>query len=353
MEILQNTAEGQVEAPELSFKVLNENYELPFKLCVLWLLPVFFLYQVDSFIAYIVVANIIVFYLILLPASVMTLAYTHSLFAAINPFGLISLVKRIGWSYGILYVFLMFLNGGASAAYYFLVGDSVSNSSIFFEWLFQIYFLWVMCGMMGYVLYQYHEEIGYEVFADDGAELDTHSLALVGFDELVEDENYAAAQDVLKDIILRDPENLDLRKKFHRVVKMSGNNKQLTVHGMGLIGRLLDRKQSVDAVNVYYDCLKVDADFKLENDSHYLPLVQEMRRMRNHQQAIKLSNGFHQLYPESTHTPNLYLLIAKIFIEDLSQDDKAKPILSFLKKNYVGHEVELEVDRYSAFLTKV
>ena len=151
MEILQNTAIGVVEAPELSFKVLNENYQLPFKQLALLLLPAFLLYQVDSFVSFIIVSNIIVFYLFALPASVMTLAYTDSFFAAINPFSLLSLIRRIGWTYGILYVFLLLLNGGASAAYYFLF--DYSTASLFFEILFQIYFTWVMYAMMGYVLY--------------------------------------------------------------------------------------------------------------------------------------------------------------------------------------------------------
>ncbi len=351
MEILQNTAEGRLNAPELNFKVLNENYELPFKQLFLFLLPTLLLTQATSFTAFIIISNIILFYLFVLPASVMTLAYTHSFFAAINPFTLISLMGRIGWSYGILYVFLLLLNGGASAAYYFLVGDSL-DSSLFLASLFQIYFAWVMYAMMGYVLYQYHEDIGYEL-PEDSIEEDEDSTVLARFHHLVETENYVAAQDELRDIVLRDPDNLDLRMKFHKIVKMAGDNKQLAIHGAGLIRRLLERRKWVDAVNVYLDCIKVDPDFRPESDVHYLPLAEEMRRMRLYKQAIKLSNGFHQHYPKSDQIPYLYLLVTKIFIEDLSLDEKAKPILALLQKKYNDHEIALEVKRYNTFLTKI
>ncbi len=351
MEILQNTAEGRLNAPELSFKVLNENYELPFKQLFLFLLPILLMTQASSFTAFIIISNIILFYLFVLPASVMTLAYTHSFFAAINPFTLISLIGRIGWSYGILYVFLLFLNGGASAAYYFLVGDS-PDASIFLALLFQIYFAWVMYAMMGYVLYQYHEDIGYEL-PEDSIEEDKDSTVLARFHHLVETENYAAAQDELRDVVLLDPDNLDLRMKFHKIVKMAGDNKQLVMHGTGLIKRLLEKRKLVDAVNVYLDCVKVDPEFRPESDVHYLPLAEEMRRMRLYKQAIKLSNGFHQRYPKSKQIPYLYLLVTKIFIEDLTMDDKAKPILSLLQKKYSDHEIALEVKRYNTFLTKV
>jgi len=351
MEILQNTAEGRLEAPELSFKVLNENYELPFKQLFLFFLPILLLTQIGSFTSFIIVSNIILFYMLVLPASVMTLAYTHSFFAAINPFTLTSLIGRIGWSYGILYVFLLFLNGGASAAYYFLVGDS-PDASIFLALFFQIYFAWVMYAMMGYVLYQYHEDIGYEV-SEDAIEQDEDLTVLARFHHLVEAGSYTAAQNELRDIVLQDPDNLELRMKFHKIVKMAGDNNQLATHGTGLIKRLLEKRKWIDAVNVYLDCIKVDPDFKPESDIHYLPLAEEMRRMRLYKQAIKLSNGFHQRYPKSEQIPYLYLLVTKIFIEDLSLDQKAKPILSLLQKKYSEHEIALEVKRYNTFLTKV
>lgn len=352
MEILQNTAEGRLEAPELSFRVLNENYELPFKQLFLFLLPILLLTQVGgSFISFIIISNIILFYLFVLPASVMTLSYTHSFFSAINPFTLMSLIGRIGWSYGILYVFLLFLNGGASAAYYFLVGDS-PDASIFWALFFQIYFAWVMYAMMGYVLYQYHEDIGYEL-PEGSQDQNQDSTILARFHHLVETENYTEAQSELREIVLRDPDNLDLRMKFHKIVKMAGDNKQLTIHGTGLIKRLLEKRKWIDAVNVYLDCVKIDPEFKPESDVHYLPLAEEMRRMRLYKQAIKLSNGFHQRYPKSEQIPYLYLLVTKIFIEDLSLDEKAKPILSLLQKKYGGHEIALEVKRYTAFLTRI
>lgn len=351
MEILQNTAEGRLEAPELSFKVLNENYELPFKQLFLFFLPILLLTQIGSFTSFIIVSNIILFYMLVLPASVMTLAYTHSFFAAINPFTLTSLIGRIGWSYGILYVFLLFLNGGASAAYYFLVGDS-PDASIFLALFFQIYFAWVMYAMMGYVLYQYHEDIGYEV-SEDAIEQDEDLTVLARFHHLVEAGSYTAAQNELRDIVLQDPDNLELRMKFHKIVKMAGDNNQLATHGTGLIKRLLEKRKGIDAVNVYLDCVKVEPGFKPESDTHYLPLAEEMRRMRLYKQAIKLSNGFHQRYPKSEQIPYLYLLVTKIFIEDLSLDQKAKPILSLLQKKYSEHEIALEVKRYNTFLTKV
>ena len=350
MTILQTTAQGKLSAPALSFKVLNDNYELSFKQLFLFVFPVVILMIPDSAIAYIIAINIVAFYLLALPASVMTLAFTHSFFSAINPFVLGSLIKRLGWSYGILYAFLLLLNGGGTAAFYFVTDTVPSSLQIFFWLLFQTYFGFVMYAMMGYVLYQYHDEIGFDVEEDSSTEEDDK---LDEFDQSIENEDYLSAKDILIELLKSDPDNLDLRRKFHKVIKILGDNKQLTYHGEVMISRLIAAKKADEAVNIYLDCISVDPAFKPELDTDYLPLAEAMRRMRQHKLALKLVNGFHKTYPNNPNIPYVYLLAVKIFIEDLSQDEQAKPLLSFLQQHYGDHEIKTELEAYQRFLSKV
>ncbi|NOQ93194.1 MAG: hypothetical protein GQ547_01010 [Methylophaga sp.] len=350
MEILHNTAEGELNAPDLSFKVLNENYELPFKQLVLFLLPFYLLLKFgDS--SPIISLILVTFYSVALPASVMTLAYTRHLMSALNPLELISLIARLGWSYIVLYIFLSFLSSAAPIAYFFFV-DSV-GSSLFLAVLFQIYFYWVMYAMMGYVLYQYHEDIGYELTSEREERERKKLDPLSDIDDSLQNEDYAAAQRDLKALILKNPTDLELRHKFHKLAKISGDAEDLTHQGAGMIWRLIDAGKRVDAVNIYLDCVKADANFKPVKDSDYLPLATELKRMRLHKKAIALCNDFHLMHPKSIDLPFLYLLVVKILIEDLSQDDMAKPVLSFLEKNYVNHEIAGEVAGYNAFLSRV
>jgi len=348
MEILHNTAEGHLIAPKLNSKVLNQNYDLPFKLVLLLALPLVILWEIGEghfFLSLLVVA----FYSIVLPASIMTLAYTRHLLSAVNPIKLIALVSRLGSSYFILYLFLFLLNGAAPTAYVFFIG-SIVDSSLFFAVLFQVYFFWVMFAMMGYVLYQYHEDIGYELPKEREQRKKDLSDPLSDFNRYIKKEDFSAAQRELKSLILRNPDDLQLREKFHKLVKISGDSEELVNQATGMISRLIVANKHFNAVNIYFDCIKADASFTLQNEDHYLPLVQEMRRMQMHSEAIKLSNGFHTLYPASQHTPYLYLLVIKILLEDLSHYDRAGEIIIFLTSHYPNHEITTELDRYRKLL---
>jgi len=353
MEILQNTAKGKLEAPSLSIKMLNEHYKLPFKQLILFMLPSFVLSKFGD-ISPVVNIVFILFCSIVLPASVMTLAYTRHLRAAINPFELIGLITRLGWSYVILYVFLFLLSGAAPTAHYFFIENI--GPSVFFTILFQIYFFWVMYAMMGYVLYQFHEVIGYELPHERTNRVNkiNHKVApLLIIEDAIEKEDYSTAQSDLKYLITRNPNDLALRRKFHKLVKISGNSTALITQGAEMIGRLLEVKKNVEAANVYLDCIQASPIFKPIEESDYFPLAHELKMMRQFKKAVALCKDFHISYPNSSTIPPLYLLNAEILIEDLSDYDNAKPILSYLKTYYIGHDIEDKVDRYNHFLSKV
>ena len=359
--ILDNTAEGRLESPALTTDVLNKNYQLPFKQLILFLLPTLLLLapiflRLDGFVSAIIIANLVIFYSIALPASVMTLAYTQSFLSAINPLFLSDLIGRIGWSYLILCAFLWILNGGASTAYYIFMGDNASDKALFIFILLQIYFAWIMYAMTGYILYQYHEDIGYEppdrtTRKQREKQVQDVVTDLTLFNQSIAEENYQMAQDILKAILIEDPNNLALRKKFHKVTKLSGDNKQLTLHAKGLIARLIAKNQLSDAQVFYQDCIEVDAEFSLAEAEHYLPLAKQMRTTRHYKQAISLLSGFHKQYPNCKDIPYAYLLVIQIFMEDLSLNDKAKPVLEYLKNNYADHDVAAAVERYINLLS--
>ncbi len=353
LEILQNTSDGNLEAPKLNEQTLGDGYELPFKQFFIFALPGFLLFSQDVS-GSPSVFNIIftIFYLFVLPASIMTLAYTHSFLAAINPVNLLFLIRSVGWTYAVLYGFLFLLNGSAAALFYFLAPDDPGILYAFLGIFFEIYFAWVMYAMMGYVMYQHHDDLGYDVPDEDKVEEAPQDVVLNELDQLIENDKYDAAKELLIASIKEEPEDITLRQKFHNLIKIMGETKQLTIHGKEMITRAIPANKLRIALNVYLDCLKADPSFKPKNATDYFPLATEMRKTRHFKEAILLINGFHQKYPNNTDTPPLYLMVAKIFIEDLSQDEKAAPILSFLRKNHPEHETSSDVNALIQFLEK-
>ena len=351
MAILQFTAEGKLKEKEIKLDLLKGGFLLPFKQLVFFLIPLLIIIFIKNYLGLFIAINLIVVYLIVLPASIMVLSYSYSLLDAINPFTIFSLISRIGWSYAIMYLFLIFLNGGTSTAFY-LISDHVYGSFIiFFELFFQIYFSFVMYAMMGYVLFQFHKKIGYATYNDMEQVSEEDELTLL--ESMIDEDNIHGAREILKNMIKEEPDNLNLRKKFHKLTKALKDDKQLIFHGRGLIERLINANQADEAVSVYLDCLKVKPDFELESDKYYFPIAERMRAKKHYKEAIQLINGFHKKYKDNESTPFLYLLAAKILIEDLSDYNKAESILSYIKINYPQHIVEKDVETYSNILKKL
>lgn len=355
LEVLQSTSDGRLDAPNLNEHIFNTDNGLPLKQLFIFALPAFLLSFLDSAGFPSVFSMLFTFfYMFILPASIMTLAYSHSFFAAINPTNLFFLIRSVGWTYAVLYGFLFLLNGSTLTLFRIIAPEEPGLAYIFIFFFLQIYFAWVMYAMMGYVMYQHHDDLGYDVPDDDDAIEETpQDIVLNELDQLIEDDQYDAAKELLISSIKEEPEDLALRQKFHNLIKIMGETKQLTIHGKEVISRAIPANKLNIALNVYLDCLKVDPDFKPKNAADYLPLATEMRKTRRFKESILLINGFHKQYPDNPNIPPLYLMVAKIFVEDLSQDEKAAPILSFLKKQYPEHEVNTDVDLLIQFLDKV
>ena len=104
----------------------------------------------------------ILFLMFALPASTMSLAINGSIGDALNPVTLATVMKRIGWPYLILYVFLLLVSAGSSATQLFLGTVAPVWLIVQLITFVSAYFTVIMFNMMGYVVYQYHEDLGFE-----------------------------------------------------------------------------------------------------------------------------------------------------------------------------------------------
>ncbi len=336
MEILRLASDGKLSPPVLSYKILNKGYELVIKQFLLVFLPFFLVSLTSETLNTLVVILMFAFYILALPASIMILAKWEYFVDAVNPARIVELMRSIGWPYLILYFFLILLSGASSTvAYYaweYLPATVLSFSLPFFN----IYFIFVMYAMMGYVMYQYHNEIGYMVSGELRPRHEEEEISLAACEELIGKEDYMGAKKLLKRLIKEDTDNLELRRRFHQVVKILGKSehRQLTYHGTGMIRRLLDENMYEEAADVYLDCISVDKDFKPESPEHYPNLAKTLRRRNKAREAIVLIDQFVDLYPNHDAVPELYELAANILSDDMGQKAEAENILLFLKQNY-------------------
>ena len=104
-----------------------------------------------------------IFTTLALPAVAMVLVMTGSFVQGLNPAQWISVMRAVGSPYLALWFFLFLLLSGAGIALRLLspiLGGWLAVPVVTFAY---VYFTFVMANMTGYVLYQFHESLGFAV----------------------------------------------------------------------------------------------------------------------------------------------------------------------------------------------
>ena len=165
-EILTTTASGDLYPPPVSSKILEHDLSTVFKQFLLFILlavgGVFVLpVGLFPFLVY------ILFVLVFIPAQLMVLITTESLINALNPLVFVPLAWRIGPAYLLMYFFLILLAIAPGILVRTVVIHLPGLLQPFLAVAAEYYYMFVTFHLIGYVLLQYHMEIGYNVRYED------------------------------------------------------------------------------------------------------------------------------------------------------------------------------------------
>lgn len=344
-ESLQTTAAGDDEPPALSDALSGEGYVLPLKqfgVLIALMFMVIVAWQLGG--AWLGVPAIFAITL-LFPATVILLAMERSFLTAVNPMRLMALATAIGWPYLGLFGLLLCIQiaTGTSLALVetLMPGESGLAVNIATGTFLGNYFWLMAFHMMGYVVYQYHDRLGYSAI-DPQEEGFESELGL--FHELMEQQNHAAALAELRRVIDLYPDEPSLRRRLLQLARLSGDSATLIREGKPAIGASIRAGRLGEAAEIYLDCIAAKADFQPADVDQHEPLARELRSRGLTRDAMALLNGLHQRYPDSPHIPRAYLLAARIFLDDLGKPDQAGKILHFIGKRFPDNDYQPEIE---------
>lgn len=286
-----------------------------------------------------------------LPATVMVLAVTNSLRRAVNPVVLWQLIRTIGWPYLLLNFCTTALWVAASVV---AVGASevVPTAMVptLFAWVL-MFFMLVMFNMMGYVLYQYHDRLGLEqegVAAKGVAESPVDRIA-----GLVEENRIADAIDIAYEAQRRNPDDLDARERYHRLLELGGSQAQLLSHARGYIKVLLQKNRAARAVELFNSARKTEPSFRLEAATDQIELAGAADRLGDHKSAMQALLQFDRHYANSRAIPAAWLLQGQILSNRLKQDRPAFQLLKLLVSKYPNAPEAVEARRQLGMLERL
>lgn len=357
--VLDDTARGHLNPPKVTVDMVIQEIELPFKQLAVFILMGVALGFTHGM-AGSALANLLLFFFVLcIPATVMVIAIQRSVFQAINPLMLVSIIKRIGLPYFILFVFLLILWGGSSVIMELVVGRIPLRLLLVISNISSMYFLLIMFNMMGYVIYQYHEQLGFHVEVDyeetdeAGVRQAAEPVDPVGnqVNILISEGKLPEAISFLQEKLKTADADIDLHDRYHKLLVIADDKEQLLEHGKRFIGMLVSQRRLKRALEIYRECSEADNGFQLDDPNLVYPLAKYGKDMGAHRLALAIMNGFAKRYPGHRDIPRVYFLAATVLCEGFKQDEKAKKMLNDLATRYPGHEIVPEIRKYLSVIS--
>ncbi|MFZ7128220.1 MAG: tetratricopeptide repeat protein [Desulfobacterales bacterium] len=348
-EVLRTTAGGDLRPPGLTADLLVKDFGLVFKQIILIILLGAACFLTAVQLGVFAFFLLLIFLVLLFPSMLILLVTTHSLFSAVNPFLFLPLAVRIGWGYLMMYFFLLLLNGAPTALFYAIIQYLPDQTHFFLFSVGQTYYSIISYHLMGYVLLQYSEAIGYQVDFDDfhsGDDTSSESTPASPEAEIFSQVGPLIQEGRLDDAIERieiavrsgrvDAEAV--RDRLYALVKTANRPQKLVELGEGFIGQLTAEGKMVKAAQVYEDCATADAKFSAAPEA-MLRIGTWLDENGRSREALDALNRLIKAHPESPLIGRAYFHAAQVLHTGLRNTEKARKILAALIRKFPDDEV--------------
>ncbi|MEO8803664.1 MAG: hypothetical protein ABI304_10105 [Rudaea sp.] len=353
-ECLRATANGYMEPPEIA-----QSTDSSLGWLQIWLMVIFFIVAVVGVLLFgkKVGMALMIFLGICLPGATMALAMDESLASALNPGKWISIFTRIGWPY--LAVVGLCLVVSMSQSYAAGVAARVLPLfvALIVVGIIANYALVVTFHLMGYLIYQYHDAVGFEPAAPKL----TRPLAKPDPDQDLLDEVAAFVRDgkpenateLLRGHLRGRGGTPAVHTQYRKLLRLTNDRDELLRHGSDYLNILLAQGKDRLALDLLRECQTLEPTFGPTDAEQITQLAKLAAQGGQPQLALRLLSGFHKRFPKSKDIPQNYLLVATLMHERMNQDDKARALLMYLKTNYPGDPLMPEVDARLSMIERI
>jgi hypothetical protein len=292
-----------------------------------------------------------------LPGATMTLAMEESLLAALNPAKWFAIMARIGWPY--LAVVALCLVIFASQSY--AAGLAARVLPLFLA-LIAVgiifnYALVMTFHLMGYLIYQFHDAVGFVPEAPrtalPAARPDPDQQLLDQATAMVREGKPEAATEMLRGHLRARGGTPAVHMQYRKLLTLAGDKAELLRHGHEYLAILLAQDKDRLALDLLRDCQSLDSAFAPADAEAVTRLAQLAAQGGQAQVALHLLAGFHKRFPKSRDIAQNYLLAATLLHERMNQDAKARELLLFLKQACPHDALMPDIDKRLALIERM
>jgi tetratricopeptide (TPR) repeat protein len=299
---------------------------------------------------------------LLLPASIMLLAIHGSLRGALDPIQVVQLAARTGWSYLGLVLVLVITAQGPQRAIALIPATMLQHlaqrSPELLGALLVVstaYFNMVMGAMMGYLVFQHHEDLGVRADAEHKAgPADKRALELARAVILVRESRYDDALRQMAGMVADYPNDLGVMEYHHKLLCESGAEAERVIqHTERFLQALVTMQRRSRMIAVLEAARRIVPQYQPKSIAVRTALAGEYFLQRQFKPAIALLGMLHKEAPTSDELPAAYFMLARIYSEGVRDDGKALMMLDYLLQHFPGHALAGEITHYRSVIVSL
>ncbi|AOE87463.1 hypothetical protein [Pseudomonas sp. TCU-HL1] len=336
--VIEASSEGAREAPGLVSAFTGEGLSLFFKQMLIFIIAFGALWLAADFHSETIFWGVNIAIVLLLPASIIRLALSKELGAALSPDQVGEVIKAMGWRYLILCAFLFILWQSPSYVAWMLSGGLPKVVLVPIATFLFGYFGVVMCNMMGYAVFQYQGALGFAV-AEEGTQQGLpendwrRRRALAEAEIRLKEGQSDGALETLANALQRDPDDLRLNERYHQLLFGLGARERCLRHVDHYLP-LAARQTPALAATALLNARQFKDDFLPAEALVCEQVAAALLDRHKVREALSLLRNLHQRFPDYPHIPRAYLLAARGFTEGLGQLDSARKLLAYIRARY-------------------
>lgn len=285
------------------------------------------------------------------PAASMSLAMDESLPHALNPLTWFALIGRLRGAYFIVFLLtVVFLVSRGNLASILALAVPGFLARLINDFLAH-YVILATFHLMGYLIWQYHAELGYEpAIQQPLARLgDPDSQFLDGIRQQVADGHADAAITTLRDKLRSEGGSPNLHAQYRKLLALGDHRDESLRHGQEWLQILIAQDDHRRALDVARECMALDPAFRPSADAINV-LAEQASKSGQSELALKLLLNFHKAHPKHRDIPANYLLAAKLLAERMGRDGDARRLTAYLLRTYPEHALRDDIATYDSFL---
>jgi tetratricopeptide (TPR) repeat protein len=350
--VINHTAEGHLKPPAVSVAFTGDGFSIVFLQLLVFILMGGLTGAAAMLGGPILMMLALAFVILAMPASIMVLAMERSVTAAVNPITLAVLISRIGTPYFLLYAYLILLTLASGAAQDFAITQFPEWFAIPLAGFLNSTFMVILFHMLGYLLFQYQEELGFasdlqdETYGEDMHQRDRTARFDADIDMNLKDGNYDRVQSMLKEALKRDRDNSVRIGQLYQLLTARNDVAELYRYHPRLLGWLADRNDGEGMAALLDNLQTAEPAFRLDDPELAVRCARTLYHRQQFRPALRVLQDFHKRFPNSEQLAPAYLLVAQTLANGLDQWEKATAFLTFIQKRCTTDPLHEQIDSY-------